>query len=61
MTDLKEFASSSNGDKWFLGKGDPMGVLFVLHRGMPPLAVTRHARWWRRFSISARFALSVRR
>jgi hypothetical protein len=33
MTDLQEFASSSNGDKWFFGKDAATSRLFVLHRG----------------------------
>lgn len=33
MTDLQEFASSSNGDKWFVGKDAATSGLFVLHRG----------------------------
>lgn len=36
MTDLKEFASSSNGDKWLVGKDDATGVMFVLHQGNAP-------------------------
>lgn len=33
MNDLQEFASSSNGDKWFVGKDGTTNGLFVLHRG----------------------------
>ncbi len=33
MSDLQEFASSSNGDKWFVGKDAATSRLFVLHRG----------------------------
>ena len=33
MTDLQGFASSSNGDKWFVGKDAATNRLFVLHRG----------------------------
>lgn len=33
MTDLHEFASSSNGDKWFIGKDAATSRLFVLRRG----------------------------
>lgn len=33
MTDMQEFASSSNGDKWFVGKDAATSTLFVLHRG----------------------------
>ncbi len=33
MGDLQEFASSSNGDKWLVGKDGTTNRLFVLHRG----------------------------
>lgn len=33
MTDMQEFASSSNGDKWFVGKDPATSRLFVVHRG----------------------------
>ena len=36
MNDLEEFASSSNGDKWFVGKDEATNQRFVLHRGNPP-------------------------
>lgn len=36
MGDLEEFASSSNGDKWFVGKDEATDQPFVLHRGNPP-------------------------
>jgi len=32
MSDWQEFASSSNGDKWFVGKDAATSRLFVLHR-----------------------------
>jgi hypothetical protein len=35
MTNLKEFASSSNGDRWFLGTKESQEI-FVLHRGNLP-------------------------
>ncbi len=36
MTNPREFASSSNGDKWFVGRDEATDVLFVLHRGNAP-------------------------
>lgn len=36
MTDSREFALSSNGDRWFIGKDDATNVQFVLHRGNAP-------------------------
>lgn len=35
MTNLKEFASSSNGDRWFLGSDELTREDFVLHRANP--------------------------
>jgi hypothetical protein len=35
MSDLQEFASSSNGDKWFVGQDGATNQRFVLHRGNP--------------------------
>jgi hypothetical protein len=35
MTNLREFASSSNGDRWFLASNDGAKDTFVLHRGNP--------------------------
>jgi hypothetical protein len=35
MEHLKEFASSTNGDRWFLGTDDATKSEFVLHRGNP--------------------------
>jgi len=35
MIDVKEFASSSNGDRWFLGKNEVTQEAYVLHRGNP--------------------------
>lgn len=35
MNDLQEFASSANGDKWFVRKGTVTSSFFVLHRGNP--------------------------
>lgn len=35
MSDLLEFASSSNGDKWFVGRDEATNQRFVLHRGNP--------------------------
>ncbi len=35
MTDQREFASSSNGDKWSIGT-DATNVQFILHRGNAP-------------------------
>lgn len=36
MTTLTEFASSSNGDRWFLGQQEGAQDQFVLHRGNAP-------------------------
>lgn len=33
---LREFASSSNGDRWFLGRDDATGVAHVVHRANQP-------------------------
>lgn len=35
MHNLKEFATSSNGDRWFLGRNEQSSAAFVLHRGNP--------------------------
>jgi hypothetical protein len=35
MNNLTEFASSSNGDRWFLGTNELTQQAFVLHRGNP--------------------------
>ena len=35
MHTLREFASSSNGDRWFLATDIGSGEPFVLHRGNP--------------------------
>ncbi|GGG23780.1 hypothetical protein GCM10010924_61670 [Rhizobium wenxiniae] len=35
MGNLQEFASSSNGDKWFVGQDGTTDQRFVLHRGNP--------------------------
>ncbi|WP_313200213.1 hypothetical protein [Rhizobium sp.] len=35
MSNLQEFASSSNGDKWFVGQDGTTDQRFVLHRGNP--------------------------
>ena len=32
MENLQEFASSSNGDRWYLGKDEQSRRAFVLHR-----------------------------
>lgn len=37
MTDAyKEFASSSNGDRWLLGRDQDSGVAYVLHQANQP-------------------------
>ena len=36
MTDLKEFAASSNGDRWLLGRDAATQEVFVLHMGNQP-------------------------
>lgn len=36
MTNLKEFAVSSNGDRWFLGMDETSEESFVLHRANLP-------------------------
>lgn len=36
MTQMQEFAISSNGDRWFLDRNDEQGDLFVVHRGNEP-------------------------
>ncbi|WP_245292919.1 hypothetical protein [Pararhizobium arenae] len=36
MNDLREFAASSNGDRWFLGTDAITRQPFVLHRGNAP-------------------------
>ena len=33
---LREFASSSNGDRWFLGRHAATGAAHVVHRANPP-------------------------
>ena len=33
---LREFASSSNGDRWFLGRDEVSGVAHVVHKAHPP-------------------------
>lgn len=40
---LREFASSANGDRWFLGRDEASGVAHVVHRANVPSggAVTR--------------------
>lgn len=42
---LREFASSSNGDRWFLGRDEASGVAHVVHKANLPSggAVTRVA------------------
>ncbi|EJL54370.1 hypothetical protein PMI09_02461 [Rhizobium sp. CF122] len=35
MENLREFASSTNGDRWFLGTDDISNSEVVLHRGNP--------------------------
>jgi hypothetical protein len=36
MNRLRQFAASSNGDRWFLGRDDKTREAFVLHRGNAP-------------------------
>jgi hypothetical protein len=36
MNNLKEFASSSNGDRWFLGVDESTREDFILHRANLP-------------------------
>jgi hypothetical protein len=36
MHDLKQFAASSNGDRWFLATSDETQERFVLHRANQP-------------------------
>lgn len=37
MTDhFREFASSSNGDRWFLGRDDDTMTAYVVHKANPP-------------------------
>ncbi|WP_105432466.1 hypothetical protein [Neorhizobium sp. T6_25] len=36
MRDLQQFSTSSNGDRWFLGKREGDGELAVLHRANLP-------------------------
>lgn len=36
MSKLHEFAASSNGDRWFLGRDNETHEAFVLHRGNEP-------------------------
>lgn len=33
---LREFASSSNGDRWFLGRDEATGIAHVVHRANEP-------------------------
>ncbi len=33
---LREFASSSNGDRWFLGRDEATGIAHVVHRANQP-------------------------
>ncbi|MBB3319568.1 MULTISPECIES: hypothetical protein [unclassified Rhizobium] len=35
MENLREFASSTNGDRWFLGVDKLTDTEFVIHRGNP--------------------------
>jgi hypothetical protein len=36
MPELREFASSANGDTWFLGRDDETMHAFVLHKANAP-------------------------
>lgn len=36
MNNLREFAHSTNGDRWFLGTDEATNELLVLHRGNEP-------------------------
>jgi hypothetical protein len=33
---LREFAASSNGDRWFLGRHDENGLAYVVHKASAP-------------------------
>ncbi len=33
---LREFAASSNGDRWFLGRHEETGLAYVVHKASQP-------------------------
>lgn len=36
MNNLREFAASSNGDRWFLGRDEENGLAYVVHKAGDP-------------------------
>jgi hypothetical protein len=36
VDELRKFATSSNGDRWFLGRDEQTGSAFVLHKANRP-------------------------